>query len=160
MNINTISSSTNTASIQQSSTDTSSIDDEIEQLEDELEEIEEDESLSDEEREQQVENIELQISRLEQEKQQASTQEVSSTTQTASIQQTEQTTMSPTSSDRKLRFDSYEAQSPAPSAGLYKMGHDQNGNPIIQLEETSEGDTQANQDATQEGLASYLGGHV
>lgn len=135
-------------------TDTSSIEDQIKQLEEELDEIEQDESLSAEERQQKAESIELQINRLEQEKQQNNTQEVSSTTQTASVQQAQQNTMSSISSNRKLRFDSYETQSPAPSAGLYKMGHDQNGNPIIQVEESLEQDTASNQ--TPKDFASYL----
>ncbi len=98
--------------------DTSSLDRKIEQLKKQLEQVKENKEISQEEKNKRITNIEKHIAQLEQQK----GQEIRNTS----------------SNDIKKRVDTYEAQPPQQSAGVYQVTHDENGRRIIQVDESCE----------------------
>ena len=107
--------------------DTSSLDRKIEQLKKQLEQVKENKEISQEEKNKRITNIEKHIAQLEQQKGQES--------------------RNTSSNDIKKRVDTYEAQPPQQSAGVYQVTHDENGQKIIQVDkscETAQGQPKAN----------------
>ena len=107
--------------------DTSSLDRKIEQLKKQLEQVKENKEISQEEKNKRITNIEKHIAQLEQQKGQES--------------------RNTSSNDIKKRVDTYEAQPPQQSAGVYQVTHDENGRRIIQVDkscETAQGQPKAN----------------
>lgn len=102
----------------QETNDTSSWDRKIEQLKKQIEQIKQNEKLSQEEKDKRIANIENQIAQLEQRKGQADSE--------------------PSSIEMKKRFDTYEAQPQQESTGIYQVSHDEEGRPIIQVDQGSE----------------------
>ena len=98
--------------------DTSSLDRKIEQLKKQLEQVKENKEISQEEKNKRITNIEKHIAQLEQQKGQES--------------------RNTSSNDIKKRVDTYEAQPPQQSAGVYQVTHDENGRRIIQVDESCE----------------------
>ena len=98
--------------------DTSSLDRKIEQLKKQLEQVKENKEISQEEKNKRITNIEKHIAQLEQKKGQES--------------------RNTSSNDIKKRVDTYEAQPPQQSAGVYQVTHDENGRRIIQVDESCE----------------------
>lgn len=98
--------------------DTSSLDRKIEQLKKQLEQVKENKEISQEEKNKRITNIEKHIAQLEQQK----GQEIRNTS----------------SNDIKKRVDTYEAQPPQQSAGVYQVTRDENGRRIIQVDESCE----------------------
>lgn len=98
--------------------DTSSLDRKIEQLKKQLEQVKENKEISQEEKSKRITNIEKHIAQLEQQKGQES--------------------RNTSSNDIKKRVDTYEAQPPQQSAGVYQVTHDENGRRIIQVDESCE----------------------
>ena len=98
--------------------DTSSLDRKIEQLKKQLEQVKENKEISQEEKNKRITNIEKHIAQLEQQKGQES--------------------RNTSSNDIKKRVDTYEAQPPQQSAGVYQVTHDENGQKIIQVDESCE----------------------
>ena len=98
--------------------DTSTLDRKIEQLKKQLEQVKENKEISQEEKNKRITNIEKHIAQLEQQKGQES--------------------RNTSSNDIKKRVDTYEAQPPQQSAGVYQVTHDENGRRIIQVDESCE----------------------
>ena len=98
--------------------DTSSLDRKIEQLKKQLEQVKENKEISQEEKNKRITNIEKHIAQLEQQKGQES--------------------RNTSSNDIKKRVDTYEAQPPQQSAGVYQVTHDENGRRIIQVDDSCE----------------------
>lgn len=98
--------------------DTSSLDRKIEQLKKQLEQVKENKEISQEEKNKRITNIEKHIAQLEQQKGQES--------------------RNTSSNDIKKWVDTYEAQPPQQSAGVYQVTHDENGRRIIQVDESCE----------------------
>lgn len=98
--------------------DTSSLDRKIEQLKKQLEQVKENKEISQEEKNKRITNVEKHIAQLEQQKGQES--------------------RNTSSNDIKKRVDTYEAQPPQQSAGVYQVTHDENGRRIIQVDESCE----------------------
>ena len=98
--------------------DTSSLDRKIEKLKKQLEQVKENKEISQEEKNKRITNIEKHIAQLEQQKGQES--------------------RNTSSNDIKKRVDTYEAQPPQQSAGVYQVTHDENGRRIIQVDESCE----------------------
>ena len=98
--------------------DTSSLDRKIEQLKKQLEQVKENKEISQEEKNKRITNIEKHIAQLEQQKGQES--------------------RNTSSNDIKKRVDTYEAQPPQQSAGVYQVTRDENGRRIIQVDESCE----------------------
>ena len=98
--------------------DTSSLDRKIEQLKKQLEQVKENKEISQEEKNKRITNIEKHIAQLEQQKGQES--------------------RNTSSNDIKKRVDTYEAQPPQQSAGVYQVTHDENGQKIIQVDKSCE----------------------
>lgn len=98
--------------------DTSSLDRKIEQLKKQLEQVKENKEISQEEKNKRITNIEKHIAQLEQQKRQES--------------------RNTSSNDIKKRVDTYEAQPPQQSAGVYQVTHDENGRRVIQVDESCE----------------------
>lgn len=98
--------------------DTSSLDRKIEQLKKQLEQVKENKEISQEEKNKRITNIENHIAQLEQQKGQES--------------------RNTSSNDIKKRVDTYEAQPPQQSAGVYQVTHDENGQKIIQVDKSCE----------------------
>lgn len=98
--------------------DTSSLDRKIEQLKKQLEQVKENKEISQEEKNKRITNIEKHIAQLEQQKGQES--------------------RNTSSNDIKKRVDTYEAQPPQQSAGVYQVTHDENGRRVIQVDESCE----------------------
>ena len=98
--------------------DTSSLDRKIEQLKKQLEQVKENKEISQEEKNKRITNIEKHIAQLEQQKGQES--------------------RNTSSNDINKRVDTYEAQPPQQSAGVYQVTHDENGRRIIQVDESCE----------------------
>ena len=98
--------------------DTSSLDRKIEQLKKQLEQVKKNKEISQEEKDKRIANIEKHIAQLEQQKGQES--------------------RDTSSNDIKKRVDTYEAQPPQQSAGVYQVTHDENGRRIIQVDESCE----------------------
>lgn len=115
---------------QQVNQDTSSLDTKIEQLQKQLEQIKENDKLSEDEKEKRIANIEQQIVQLEQQKAKESSKD--------------------SSIEIKRRFDTYEAEEPQQSAGLYKVTHDENGQQIIQVDKNQQ-DSQPEAEPQNEG---------
>lgn len=98
--------------------DTSSLDRKIEQLKKQLEQVKKNKEISQEEKDKRIANIEKHIAQLEQQKGQES--------------------RDTSSNDIKKRVDTYEAQPPQQSAGVYQVTHDENGRKIIQVDKSCE----------------------
>ncbi len=114
--------------------DSSSIERKLEQLRKQLQQIKENKQLSPEEKEKRINNIQKQIENLE--KQRAEKQQDASSVQTEKVQDVEQA-IQKSSADLRRRFDTFEHQSEAQTAGVYAFSRDDQGNPVIKFDDAS-----------------------
>lgn len=137
MSVNLIGNSGGASNIQQGGKESpSSIERRIKQLEEQLKQVKTNHKLSPDEREKRIENLENQIERLKEKADGGEvSEEVTDAVQADRIQKEQEADLSEQYSGDKQRYDTFEPQPESQSAGLYEVGRDENGNPVVNFDE-------------------------